>query len=83
MKNLIFRREVHKKTRYRVELPEKGGAWAVYRFKGGPGKKEGGGVLRVRGGGVDTPMHTMLNPLRGSVYPDAHLCFISQFIPNA
>ena len=38
-------------------LPKKEGAWTVFRFKGGLGKKERGVLLR--GGGVDTPMHTM------------------------
>ena len=34
------------------ELPKKGGAWTVYRFKRGLGKKEVGD---------DTPVHTMDN----------------------
>ena len=44
----------HKKTIYRGELPKKGVAWTVCRFKGGLAKE--GVLLR----GVDTPMHTMV-----------------------
>ena len=40
-------------------MPKKG-AWTVCRFKGGLGKKEGDGIFEGGGGGVDTPMHTML-----------------------
>ena len=36
-------------------LKEGGGAWTVYRFKRGLGKKEGGGVFE----GGDTPMHAL------------------------
>ena len=36
-------------------LKKGGGVWAVCRFKGELGKKEGGGDFE---GGVDTPMHT-------------------------
>ena len=39
----------------------KRGAWTVCKFKGGLGKKEGGGVFE---GGVDTPMHTMRGYIR-------------------
>ena len=40
-------------------LPEKrGGAWTVSRFEGGLGKKER--LVFLKGGRVDTPMHTML-----------------------
>ena len=46
------------------------GAWTVCRFKGGIGKKEGGGVFER---GTDTPMHTMI--LEGSCQM---LAFISQ-----
>ena len=52
-----------------------GGAWTVCQFKGGLGKKEGGGVFEGGGGG-DIPIHTMfskfinsLNPLNTSVAP--------------
>ena len=41
-------------------MPKKGGAWTVCRFNGGLGKKDGWGVFEGdRGGGGDTPMHTM------------------------
>ena len=47
------------KNQYRGgEIAQKRGAWAVCRFKGGLGKKKGG-VVFLRGGGGDTPMHTM------------------------
>ena len=40
-----------------VGLPKKGGAWTVYRFKGGElGKKEEGGVFES----VDTKVSTMV-----------------------
>ena len=42
-------RFTHKKPIYRGELPKKGGAWSVCRFKGCGG---GGGGWRKRGGGV-------------------------------
>ena len=35
----------------------KSGVWTVCKFKGGLGKKER--VVLLRGGRVDTPMHTM------------------------
>ena len=41
-------------------LKKGGGGWTVCRFKGGLGKKEGGGVfLRGKRGSVDTLMHIM------------------------
>ena len=48
------------KTIYRGRLPKNGGrAWTVSWFKGGGiGKKEEGGVFE--GGGIDTPMPTMI-----------------------
>ena len=52
---------VHEKPIYRG-LPKKWGAWTVGRFKGGLGKKEGSCVFEGRG--VDTPMHTMIMPIR-------------------
>ena len=54
-KNLVtFKRweRVKEYPIYRGELPEKGAAWTVWRFKRGLGEKEGGGVFE----GVDTPM---------------------------
>ena len=40
-------------------MPKKGeGAWRVWRFKGGLGKKEGD---VFEGEGVDTPMHTIIS----------------------
>ena len=39
-------------------LPKKGGSWKVCEFKRVLGKKKG--VVFLRGGGVDTPMPTMV-----------------------
>ena len=46
---------VHKKPIDKGELPKKGEAWAVCRFKRKLGKKDGS----VFDEGVDTPMYTM------------------------
>ena len=47
------------KNQYRGgDCLKRGRNWTVCRFKGGLGKKEGGGVFE--GGGIDTLMHTML-----------------------
>ena len=40
-----FLGRVNEKPMQRGDLPKKGGAWTVHRFKGGLGKKEGGGVF--------------------------------------
>ena len=46
------------KSQYIGGLPKKGGSWKVCEFKrGGGGGEWGGGFL---GGGVDTPMPTMV-----------------------
>ena len=51
VKNPIFRGKVHEKPIYRGELPKKGRAWTVGRFKGELGEKEEGGVFEDGGGG--------------------------------
>ena len=48
---------VHKKSIYMGGCLKRG-AWAVFRFKGGLGKKEK--VVVFEGGEVDTSMHTMM-----------------------
>ena len=47
LKNPIFGRGIHEKSKYRGKLPKKGRG------------KRGGGVLEV----VDTPMHTIISRL--------------------
>ena len=48
----------HEKLIYKSKLPKKGGAWTVFRFKGGSLAKKVGGLFLRRLEG-DTPMHTM------------------------
>ena len=46
LKNPIFTGgEVHENPIYRSELPEKEGAWTVFRFKKEVGKKKAAGVF--------------------------------------
>ena len=47
----------HEKPIYRGDCLKKGGAWIVFGFRGGLGKKDG--VVFLRGEEVDTPMYTM------------------------
>ena len=45
------------KKQYKGGIAYKKGPWTVCRFKGGRAWQERGGL---RGGGVDTPMHTVI-----------------------
>ena len=59
MKNLIYKGEVHKKQYIGVNCLKRWGAWRVCRIKGKPSQKRWDGIFDW-GGGVDTPMQTMI-----------------------